>query len=297
MSDGFYNYKQKIQMCDICDEPTGNCEDDTLRIENTIYCNWCFHKSKLMFGDCLELMDYIYDESIDLILCDLPYGITKNKWDSVIDLQKLWQHYERIIKQNGAIILFGQDKFSAKLMLSNEKLHRYNLIWEKTTPTGHLNAKKMPMRSHEDILVFYKQLPTYNPQKTTGHERKVSTANHKRNSKKTTNYGEHGLTTYDSTERYPKSVWKFATDKQKSALHPTQKPLKLIEEIIKTYSNEGDLVLDNCAGSGTTGIACIETSRNFILIEKEKDMIEVIKKRVGDFNKSFYNGTLIDALQ
>lgn len=182
-------------------------------------------------------------------------------------------------------------------MLSNEKLHRYNLIWEKTTPTGHLNAKKMPLRSHEDILVFYKQLPTYNPQKTTGHERKVSTANHKRNSKKTTNYGEHGLTTYDSTERYPKSVWRFSTDKQKSAFHPTQKPLKLIEELVKTYSNEGDLVLDNCAGSGTTGIACIGTNRNFILIEKEKDMIEVIKKRVGDFNKSFYNGTLIDALQ
>lgn len=297
MSEGFYNYKQKIQMCDICYEPTGNCEDDTLRIENTIYCSECFHKSKLMYGDCLELMDYIYDESVDLILCDLPYGVTKNKWDSVIDLKKLWQHYERIIKPNGAIVLFGQDKFSAKLMLSNEKIHRYNLIWEKTTPTGHLNAKKMPLRSHEDILVFYKQLPTYNPQKTTGHERKVSTANHKRNSKKTTNYGEHGLTTYDSTERYPKSVWKFATDKQKSAFHPTQKPLKLIEEIVKTYSNEGDLVLDNCAGSGTTGIGCIVTNRNFILIEKEKDMIEVIKKRVGDFNKSFCNGTLIDALQ
>lgn len=297
MSEGFYNYKQKTQMCDICDEPTGNCEDDTLRIENTIYCSECFHKSKLMFGDCLELMDYIYDGSVDLILCDLPYGLTKNKWDSVIDLPKLWQHYERIIKPNGAIILFGQDKFSAKLMLSNEKLHRYNLIWEKTTPTGHLNAKKMPMRSHEDILVFYKQLPIYNPQKTTGHERKVSTAHHKRGSKKTTNYGEHGLTTYDSTERYPKSIWKFATDKQKSSLHPTQNPLKLIEEIVKTFSNEGDLVLDNCAGSGTTGIACIETNRNFILIEKEKEMIEVIKKRAGDFNKSFYNGTLIDALQ
>jgi DNA modification methylase len=151
--------------------------------------------NKTYFGDCLDVMKLIDDASIDLILCDLPYGVTKNKWDSVIDLKMLWAEYERVIKTNGAIVLFGQDKFSAKLMLSNEKLHRYNLIWEKTTPTGHLNAKKMPLRSHEDILVFYKKLPTYNPQKTTGHKRKVSTAQHKRGSKKTTNYGEHGLTT------------------------------------------------------------------------------------------------------
>ena len=142
-------------------------------------------------------------------------------------------------------------------MLSNEKLHRYNLIWEKTSPTGHLNAKRMPLRSHEDLLVFYRKLPIYNPQKTTGHERKVSTAKHKRNSKKTTNYGEHKLTTYDSTERYPKSVLTFATDKQKSALHPTQKPVALLEYLIKTYTNEGDLVLDNCAGSGSVGGCCL----------------------------------------
>lgn len=226
-------------------------------------------QNKLYFIDCLIGMKQIPDKRIALICADLPYGKTKNKWDSVIDLGKLWEQYERIIKDNGVIILFGQDKFSARLMLSNEKMHRYNIIWEKTTPTGHLNAKKMPLRSHEDILVFYKQLPTYNPQKTSGHERKVSTAHHKRDSKKTTNYGEHGLTTYDSTERYPKSVWKFATDKQKSALHPTQKPLKLIEEIIKTYSNEGDLVLDNCIGSGTTAIACKNLNRNFIGMEND----------------------------
>jgi len=142
MSEGFYNHKQKIQMCDICDEPTERCEDDELRIGNIVHCPSCFQRSKLIQGDCLEMMDYIYDETVDLILCDLPYGVTKNKWDSVIDLEKLWKHYERIIKPNGAILLFGQDKFSARLMLSNEKLHRYNLIWEKTTPTGHLNAKK-----------------------------------------------------------------------------------------------------------------------------------------------------------
>ncbi len=137
--------------------------------------------NKIHFGDGLELMHQISDKSIDLILCDLPYQKTKNKWDIIIPFDKLWEHYERVIKDNGCILLFGQDKFSAKLMLSNEKIHRYNLIWEKTTPTGHLNAKKMPLRSHEDILVFYKQLPTYNPQKTTGHSRKVSSANHKLN--------------------------------------------------------------------------------------------------------------------
>lgn len=238
--------------------------------------------NKTYFGDCLEVMKFIDDTTIDLILCDLPYGVTKNKWDSVIDLKKLWGEYERVIKDNGAIVLFGQDKFSAKLMLSNEKLHRYNLIWEKTTPTGHLNAKKMPLRSHEDLLVFYKKLPTYNPQKTTGHKRKVSTAHHKRDSKKTTNYGEHGLTTYDSTERYPKSVLKFATDKQKVALHPTQKPLALMEYLIATYSNEGETVLDNCAGSGTTGLAAKNLNRNYIMIENDEMNYKTCIKRVGE---------------
>ncbi len=238
--------------------------------------------NKTYFGDCLEVMKLIDDATIDLIICDLPYGVTKNKWDSVIDLKVLWGEYERVIKTNGAIILFGQDKFSARLMLSNEKLHRYNLIWQKTTPTGHLNAKKMPLRSHEDILVFYKKLPTYNPQKTTGHKRKVSTAQHKRGSKKTTNYGEHGLTTYDSTERYPKSVLKFATDKQKVALHPTQKPLALMEYLIATYSNEGEIVLDNCAGSGTTGLAAKNLNRNYIMIENNETYYKTCINRVGE---------------
>ena len=236
--------------------------------------------NKVYKGDCLDIMKNIPDKSINMILCDLPYGVTKNKWDSVIDLKLLWEQYERIIKDNGVIILFGQDKFSAKLMLSNEKMHRYNLIWQKTTPTGHLNAKKMPLRSHEDLLVFYKKLPVYNPQKTTGHKRKVSTAKHKINSKKTTNYGEHGLTTYDSTERYPKSVLTFATDKQKSSLHPTQKPVLLLEFLIKSFTNEGDLVLDNAAGSGSTGVACKNTNRNFLLIEKEEEFYNIINERI-----------------
>ncbi len=238
--------------------------------------------NKTYLGDCLELMSSIKDTSVDLILCDLPYGVTKNKWDSVINLNDLWNQYNRIIKDNGAIILFGQDMFTANVMLSNQKIHRYNIIWEKTSPTGHLNAKKMPLRSHEDIIVFYKKLPTYNPQKTTGHERKVSTAKHKINSKKTTNYGEHGLTTYDSTERFPKSVWTFATDKQKSALHPTQKPVQLLEYIIKTYTNENDLVLDNCAGSGSTGVACKNLNRNYIMMEKDETYFNIIKERLSE---------------
>jgi len=238
--------------------------------------------NKTYLGDCLEVMKLIPNASIDMILCDLPYGVTKNKWDSVIDLRTLWADYERIIKESGAIVLFGQDKFSAKLMLSNEKLHRYNLIWEKTTPTGFLNAKKMPLRSHEDILVFYKKLPTYNPQKTTGHKRKVSTAQHKRGSKKTSNYGEHDLITYDSTDRYPKSVLKFSTDKQKVALHPTQKLLKLIEYLISTYSNENDIILDNCAGSGTTGLAAKNLNRNYIMVENDETYYNVCINRLNE---------------
>ncbi len=241
-----------------------------------------FQKNKTYFGDSLEVMKIISDKSIDLICCDPPYEKTKNSWDSIIPFDKLWEQYKRIIKDNGAIVLFGQDKFSAKLMLSNESWHRYNIIWEKTSPTGFLNAKKMPLRSHEDILVFYKSLPTYNPQKTTGHPRKVSSAKHKINSKKTENYGEHGLTSYDSTERYPKSVWKFASDTQKSALHPTQKPLKLIEEIIKTYSNEGDLVLDNASGSGTAGLASLNLKRDYIMIENDPYHYLTSLDRVGE---------------
>lgn len=245
-----------------------------------------FEKNKIFYGDCLEIMPCFPDGVFYMVCCDLPYGATQNKWDSIVPLEQLWSQYERIIKPNGVIVLFGQGKFSAKLMLSNEKMHRYNLVWHKTTPTGHLNSKKMPLRTHEDILVFYKSQPTYNPQKTSGHVRKVSTANHKRNSKKTSNYGHHELTSYDSTERYPTSILKFSTDKQKSALHPTQKPVALIENLIKTYTNEGDLVLDNCAGSGTTGIAAKNTNRNYILIEKEKKYYDICINRLNQWEKN-----------
>lgn len=237
---------------------------------------------ELWNGDCISLMDNINDKSIDCIITDLPYQQTsRNKWDVIIPFELLWKQYKRIVKDSAAIILFGNGMFTADLMISNRDMWRYNLIWEKTQPTGFLNAKKMPLRNHEDICVFYKKLPTYNPQKTTGHTRKVSKAEHKIGCKNTTDYGEHGLTTYDSTERYPKSVWKFAKDVQKSALHPTQKPLALIEEIIKTYTNENDLVLDNCMGSGTTGLACKNLHRKFIGIEKEAKYFNIAKERIG----------------
>lgn len=200
-------------------------------------------------------------------------------------LTGLWTQYKRIIKDNGAVILFANGMFTADLMESNHEMWKYNLIWEKTQPTGFQNANRMPMRNHEDMCVFYKKQPIYNPQKTSGHIRKVSTASHKRNSKQSTNYNEIKNHTYDSTERFPKSVWQFAKDTQKCALTPTQKPVALIEEIIRTYTDEGDTVLDSCCGSGTTGVACINTNRKYILIEKEKYYFDLSKNRIIEHQK------------
>lgn len=238
---------------------------------------------RLYNEDCLVAMQAIPDNCIDLILCDLPYGVTaRNKWDTVIPFDEMWKQYERIIAPNAAILLFGQGMFTANLMASNPKMWRYNLIWNKTTPTGFLNANRMPLRTHEDICVFYKKLPTYNPQKTTGHERKYSAAAHKRNSKMSTDYGEYQRTTYDSTERYPTSVLRFSTDKQKCALHPTQKPVALLEYLIRTYSNFGDTVLDNCMGSGSTGVAAVNTGRKFIGIELDEGYFNIASKRINE---------------
>ncbi|WP_413496534.1 DNA-methyltransferase [Carnobacterium maltaromaticum] len=252
--------------------------------------------NKIYNEDCLVGMKRIPDKSIDMILCDLPYGTTQNKWDSIIDLDLLWEQYERIIKDNGAIVLTAQAPFN--IILGSKKLEwlRYEWVWEKTTATGHLNANKMPMKAHEDVLVFGKQdhehllvfynnLPSYNPQKKSGHVRKVSSAKHKINSKVTSNYREFGLTSYDSTERFPRSVIKFSTDKQKEAFHPTQKPVALFEWLIKTYTNVSDVVLDNCMGSATTAVACMNTDRNFIGFEKEKSYFELGNKRIAENTK------------
>lgn len=229
--------------------------------------------NKIHNGDCLELMKDIQDKSIDMILCDLPYGTTNCKWDSVIDLQLLWTQYKRIIKDNGAIVLFAQTPFDKVLGASNLQMLRYEWIWEKTTATGHLNAKKMPMKAHENILVFYKKLPTYNPIKTYGHKptntytKYLETQNRGEIYNKATAEVKGG----GNTDRYPRSVQVFASDKQKCHLHSTQKPELLCEYLIKTYTNEDDLVLDNCSGSGTTAVSCINTKRNFICIEKDRE--------------------------
>jgi site-specific DNA-methyltransferase (adenine-specific) len=223
--------------------------------------------NRIYNGDCLELMKQIENKSINMIFCDLPYGVTsRNKWDSVIPPNLLWKQYERIITDNGAILLFGQDKFTAKMMLSNEKLHRYNIIWKKTTPTGFLNAKKMPLRIHEDIMVFYKKLPIYNPQKTAGHN---PVHNYIKHTTDGNDYGKTklGISGGGSTERYPTSVWEFLTDKQKCSYHPTQKPIELCRYAIRTYTNKNDIVLDNCCGSGSIPLAAYIEGRNYIGID------------------------------
>ena len=237
---------------------------------------------KLYNGDCLEIMDKLIKEGVkvDSIITDLPYGTTQNKWDSVIPLDKIWEQYNRIIKDNGAIVLFAQTPFDKVLGCSNLKNLRYEWIWEKTTATGHLNAKKMPMKAHENILVFYKKSPIYNPQKTTGHTPVHSYTKHQDDG---SNYGKTviGIKGGGSTERYPRSVQIFKTDKQKEALHPTQKPVLLLEYLIKTYTNENMIVLDNCMGSGSTGVACLNTNRKFIGIEKDEEYFEIAKKRIN----------------
>ena len=241
--------------------------------------------NKIHCGDCLEIMKDIEDKSVDMILCDLPYGTTQNKWDSVIPLDKLWSHYNRIIKDNGAIVLTAQTPFDKVLGSSNLKMLKYEWIWEKDRASGHLNAKKMPMKAHENILVFYKKPPKYNPQMTTGH--KPSNVSGKRR-KETTNYGKfESLISGGQTTRYPRSVQKFnVVNSQHDPIHPTQKPVSLFEYLIKTYTNEGDIVLDNCIGSGTTAVASINTNRDWIGIENDETYFEVANKRIVDHMKA-----------
>ncbi len=242
------------------------------------------------FGDCLELMKDIDDGSIDLVLADLPFGTTKASWDSIIDLNKLWKHYKRVVKPNGAILLFAQTPFDKVLGASNLDMLRYEWIWEKTQATGYFNAKKMPMKAHENILVFYKELPVYNFQKTTGHKPVNSYTKKAEVCNRTEVYGKvkKDVSGGGETDRYPRSVLKFKSDKQINKLtgfiHSTQKPLSLCEYLIKTYSNEGDLVLDNVAGSGTTGLACKNLNRNYIMIEQDEKYFDMCKRRLNEQN-------------
>ena len=236
---------------------------------------------ELWQGDCLELMKNISDKSVDCIITDLPYGTTQCKWDTIIPFEPLWKQYNRIIKDNGAIVLFGTEPFSSHLRLSNLKNYKYDWIWDKVKGTGFLNAKKQPMRNHELISVFYKKQCTYNPQKTYGHKMKKS---YRSKDLQTEVYGEmKNDYTYESTERYPRSIQVFSTDTQNSSLHPTQKPVALIEYLIKTYTNEGEIILDSCAGSMTTGIAAIKANRKVICIENDNGIFNVGRKRVMEY--------------
>ena len=234
-------------------------------------------------GDCLEIMKEIKDKSIDMILCDLPYGTTQNKSDIIIPFEPLWKQYERTIKDNGAIILFAQGVFYIDLVNSNRKLFRYDLVWDKCLVSGFLNAKRMPLRQHEQIAVFYKKLPTYNPQFTQGkplHSKGIAYTNKEI---KNQNYGKFNITDdirAGSTQKYPTSIIKFQKPHPSITIHRTQKPVELLEYLIKTYTKENDLVLDNCMGSGSTGVACKNLNRNFIGIELDENYFNIAKERI-----------------
>ncbi len=236
---------------------------------------------RLLKGDCLELMKDIPDKSIDAIICDLPYGTTACKWDTIIPFEPLWEQYKRIIKKNGAIVLFGTEPFSSKLRLSNFDWYKYDWIWRKSRPTGGLHAKKRPMLDIETISVFYRFQCFYSPQG-------VSDCNivHKNTDGRKKGSGVRGADrkndSYIQTKTdYPRRVLDFSSPHNVGSFHPTQKPVALLEYLIKTYTNEGETVLDNCMGSGTTGVACINTNRNFIGFELDKEYYEIAKNRIN----------------
>ncbi len=240
--------------------------------------------NKVIQGDCLDVMHTIPSKSIDLILCDLPYGTTQNKWDSVIPLDLLWAHYERIIKDEGAIALTGQGVFTAKLILSNEKLFKYKIVWIKSKPTNFLNSKIQPLRKHEDICIFYKKQPTYNPQMTEGEPYDKGY----RKDQYTGSYGDFKPRHVKSNgSRYPTDVVFYpeqefpiedhiyikTAESEGKVYHPTQKPVELGRYLIRTFTDEGDIVLDNACGSGSFLLSAILENRNFIGIEKNEDVL------------------------
>ena len=240
--------------------------------------------NKALKGDCLQLMKGLPNQSIDLILCDLPYGTTQNKWDTVIPFDPLFKEYNRVIKDNGVIALSGQSLFTVDLIAANRKYYRYTVIWEKTKAGGFLNAKRMPLQAHEDIAVFYKKLPTYNPQMVAGKPYTKTAVTDGDGA----NYGKFsrvGTTNINDGTRYPRSVIRIANDNHGS-IHPTQKPVELFEWLIKTYSNPGDIVLDNCAGSHTTAIAALNTGRNFICMEMNDEYHKLGQQRIADHLKT-----------
>ena len=241
---------------------------------------------QLLHGDCLELMQGIPDKSVDMILCDLPYGTTACKWDAVIPFEPLWVQYKRLTKDNGAIVLFGSQPFTSALVMSNPDMFRYEWIWEKNRGSNFAVLKYQPMKEHENIIVFSKKTHKYKPimqdRKGLGLARTKYDYNRTQNSKSEVMGGflpKHGKHNGNNEKRYPSSIQKFNKD---VGLHPTQKPVALIAYLIRTYTNEGETVLDNCMGSGTTGVACIQTGREFIGIEKDDQYFEIAKNRIED---------------
>ena len=231
---------------------------------------------KLIHGDCLEEMKHIESGSVDMILTDPPYGTTACKWDAVIPLDLMWEQLKRIIKPNGAIVLTASQPFTSALVMSNPKMFKYDWVWQKPKGTGHLNAKRQPMRDKEDILVFYGQQCLYNPQMTEGQPFGKKTGA-KQQSGVTGNHGEERSMNYGT--RHPKQVQRFPVV-ERGTLHPTQKPVALMEYLIKTYTNAGEAVLDFTMGSGTTGVACKRLNRDFIGIEKDADYFDIACKRI-----------------
>ena len=236
--------------------------------------------NKIYNEDCLVGMENIPDKSVDMILCDLPYGTTACKWDTIIPLEELWEQYERVIKDNGAIVLTASQPFTTKLINSNIENFKYTWVWNKKKSSTALLAKVQPLRIHEDIVVFYKKKPLYNPQMTKGKPRKESRRN--------TPNGEAFNNSIVSREHnnaeglyYPKSILEISNANQNNKIHPTQKPVALFEYLIKTYTNEGETVLDNCMGSGTTAIAAINTNRNYIGFELDEEYYNLANERIS----------------
>ena len=242
-------------------------------------------------GDCLEIMPILPDKSIDMILCDLPYGTTACKWDTIIPFAPLWKEYKRLIKDNGAIVLTASQPFTSALVMSNPGWFRYEWIWVKNKPTGAFNSKTMPMRKHENIIVFYDKIPVFNGQKIKRTEKEYKQMFRINDTIYGTQDGIYGAqdrnkkrirkSAIEQWYKNPESVLTFNRDEKRDGTnHPTQKPVALFEYLIRTYTNEGDLVLDNCAGSGTTAVACVNTNRKGILIEKEEKYVEIAVKRL-----------------
>jgi site-specific DNA-methyltransferase (adenine-specific) len=282
---------------------------------------------RLYQGDCLEIMKNITDKSIDMILCDLPYQVTQNKWDTIIPMndfininnknieknefylqqfmkgltkneinkiwkknkqEGLWTYYNRIIKDNGAIVLFAQDIFSAQLINSNPKMYKYKFFWKKDRPSGFLNAKKMPLKNIEEILIFYKKCPTYNPQFWEGIPLHGMGTKYKEGNLGNNNYGKFASHTNPSanregdTKKYPRQLLEFK--RPHPPIFPTQKPVDLCEYLIKTYTNESEVILDNCMGSGSTGVACLNTNRRFVGIELDEKYFNIAKNRIENIS-------------